>query len=774
MNTFRLSAITVALIGLVGCGSDCGDGKQSTTQFSQFSTQWNSYYIGHSSSLDPDLKQTVDNLNADVQGWLTTYPLYQDGVWLGVSLNTRSSAPGSSINSAYQRLLTMARVYNIYGGALYQDEDLKQAILASLDILGRYYSENTTPAESDNWWNWQIGIPKTANTILLLMGEHVEQSVLTHYHNATKHFVPHPDQIMVGGKAKPATGANLIDVAQVVLLRGVLSDDLNEFHRAVEAIVPVLDVVESGDGFYRDGSFIQHEDIPYTGTYGNELIKGLGMIIGAVKATDIQTENLDGIYPILLNSFAPLMVDGRMMDFVNGRAISRQSGQTHKVGHAVINSMLSYVETAPSEFKQPLKAFIKQQINSDSQHDLSEFGLAFGHYQLAKEILVDSTIQVATNRDSHKQFPSMDRVVHHRDDYTFGIAMHSSRVGNYEYMGNENKKGWYTGDGVTYLYNQQDHYTNYWVTVDSTKLPGTTVVPEDLSAGDGQRSQQSGGRQTDIQWAGGTQLHQYGAAGFDFTNHDGALKAKKSWFMFDDEIVALGSNIENTNAYTVIENRKINATDDLYLNDERHDSSDALVGSVAKVEIKIDSQANPMTYLLLGDVEQEVSVSKQCSRSGNWSEVGTGNGDVENTCFVEATISHGINDTYQYVILPNTKVDTDYISPISVIRNDAVAHSVKHAELSITSANFWAAGIAGIIEAKTPMSILIQDLGEQYAVSISDPTRSPTPVEFKITGTSQVIEDKNQRVTTSHGIHSVDLSELAGESYTFKMSKVSL
>ena len=38
-----------------------------------------------------------------------------------------------------------------------------------------------------------------------------------------------------------------------------------------------------GDGFYQDGSFIQHETIPYTGSYGNVLVKGVGQILSIVK-----------------------------------------------------------------------------------------------------------------------------------------------------------------------------------------------------------------------------------------------------------------------------------------------------------------------------------------------------------------------------------------------------------------------------------------------------------------------------------------------------------
>ncbi|MDP2567566.1 polysaccharide lyase family 8 super-sandwich domain-containing protein [Photobacterium damselae subsp. piscicida] len=54
--------------------------------------------------------------------------------------------------------------------------------------------------------------------------------------------------------------------------------------------------------------------------------------------------------------------------------------------------------------------------------------------------------------------------------------MHSSRLGNFECMNNENRKGWFTGDGMSYFYtNQLDYFHDYWPVVDSYRLPGTTV-----------------------------------------------------------------------------------------------------------------------------------------------------------------------------------------------------------------------------------------------------------------------------------------------------------
>ena len=184
-------------------------------------------------------------------------------------------------------------------------------------------------------------------------------------------------------------------------------------------------------------------------------------------------------------------------------------------------------------------------------------------YNEAKEIVSDSQIPTRAPYIKHVQFPNMDRVVHHRPGYAFGIASHSKRIGNYEAMNNENTKGWYSGDGMTYLYNEDlGQYTHYWPTVDPYRMPGTTEDTEERKDNSGQK-RKLGKTMSSKTWVGGTSIiDKYGIWGMDFESWDASLEAKKSWFMFDDEIVALGAGIHsektNVSVETTIENRKLN------------------------------------------------------------------------------------------------------------------------------------------------------------------------------------------------------------------------
>lgn len=128
----------------------------------------------------------------------------------------------------------------------------------------------------------------------------------------------------------------------------------------------MLNTVQSGDGFYKDGSFIQHKDLPYSGTYGQVLLNGLGLIKNSVAGTpwDFSVEDNRRIYDVIRQAFLPLLHEGKMPDAVNGRSISRKNGQDQDVGASVMNAIALFVNGAPPEEKHHIEQVLKAQLNS--------------------------------------------------------------------------------------------------------------------------------------------------------------------------------------------------------------------------------------------------------------------------------------------------------------------------------------------------------------------------------------------------------------------------
>ncbi|MGV2644480.1 silent information regulator protein Sir2, partial [Clostridium perfringens] len=95
-------------------------------------------------------------------------------------------------------------------------------------------------------------------------------------------------------------------------------------------------------------------------------------------------------------------------------------------------------------------------------------------------------------------------------------------------------------------------------------------------------------------------------------------------------------------------------------------------------------------------------------------------------------IDHGksIKDqSYSYVLLPNKSSQqvAEYANNpnIEIVRNDEIAHGVKHIALNMEGANFWVDGknTSGSITSSGKASVMIKENADNtLTISVSDPT----------------------------------------------------
>ncbi|MFA9197164.1 MAG: polysaccharide lyase family 8 super-sandwich domain-containing protein [Aliarcobacter sp.] len=494
----------------------------------------------------------------------------------------------------------------------------------------------------------------------------------------------------------------------------------------------VFTPVTSGDGWYADGSFIFHYNIPYTGSYGQELMENVSILVKLLDGStwEITDPEISNLYGWITNGFAPLMYHGAMMDMVRGRAIASSSSDESKVGAKVIANIRSVATFAPTAPTAPT--------------DIAAQLLAFA----------DSP-QVAPGQ---YHFASMDRVVAHRDAFSFGLSMSSARVGEYEINTTSptNLKGWYTGAGVTYLYlgNPDTQYMDtYWATVDWYHLPGTTadltplsVIPSEAVAG-----------LTDQNWVGGAQVSKtFGVAGMSAHPADTALYAKKSWFMLDDKIVCLGAGITCTSGGqvdTTVENRKLGKTGTTTFN----------IADTAYSLAAPTTWANPVTvttgtgatwcaldgvagyYFPVGASNLQAQF---VSESGAWTTINPTDSDsvTHTDYYLKLLLKHGVSPTgakYAYVILPNrtassTKAyaanpDVTILSNTEPTGTTSGIQAVKSPILGVLAANFWAktsgpdnGGTIDSISVSKQCSVIVKETYNSISVGVADPTQSNT------------------------------------------------
>ncbi|MNG33986.1 Xanthan lyase precursor [compost metagenome] len=78
---------------------------------------------------------------------------------------------------------------------------------------------------------------------------------------------------------------------------------------AIAKLSQVYPYVTSGDGFYTDGSFIQHLRVPYVGSYGGVALQGLADLFNLLQGTefDITDEGRQNVYNWVFDSFEPFL-----------------------------------------------------------------------------------------------------------------------------------------------------------------------------------------------------------------------------------------------------------------------------------------------------------------------------------------------------------------------------------------------------------------------------------------------------------------------------------
>jgi hyaluronate lyase len=648
-----------------------------------------------------------------------------------------STTNSADITTTYNRLRSMALALATPGCSLYQNPSLLADTISALDWMHANRYGSTTTAYG-NWWDWQIGTPLALNDVVALLYDQLTAAQRTNYMAAIEKHSP----------TVTGTGANLVWKARVVAIRGSIVKNSAKLAAARDSFASLFPYVTSGDGFYRDGGFIQHGRHPYTGGYGIGLIANMVPLMEWFDGSswEINDPNQFHVFRWVFDSFEPVIYRGAMWDPLRGREIARTS-TPQSVADGAMEAILRLSQFAPPADAARMKSMLKHWALTNTARDfVSSRGL--NTLQAARELMADSAVVPRGDLTGNYQFPSMDRVLHHAPGFAFGLSMCSKRIYNFESINGENLQGWFTGDGMTTLYNTDlNHYANnYWVTIDPYRLPGVTadpthnkLPPTPNSLGPRAQGMNSLSAHT---WVGGASVGDFGAAGMQLDGVGVTLTAKKSWFMFDDEIVCLGAGITSTDSRpieTTVENRRLTqsgGTNDFVVNGIRKPSAppwsetipDArhawLAGNVAGSDI---GYYFPQPAPLVAVREARTVAPAQIRTSGSTTPV-TRN-------FLRMTLGHGSNPsnaTYQYVLLPgrDQRRTAHYADQphITVLSNNGDVQAAKENLLGITAANFWnnATRTAGLIKVNKKASVVVREHGGFIDVAVSDPTQANT------------------------------------------------
>lgn len=685
---------------------------------------------------------------------------------------------------SFKKVLSMCKAYAAEGGALYQNQDMLKDITNILDFLcGSCY---TAKSQTDNWWTWEIGIPKDLIPALILIYDGLTEEQVMAYTETLYFFQPDPFHEGVintasthGQGYREAQGANIIDCSTTAVGLGALREDNELVYLGmlassqtfvIQNVEDSAQIVANGynSGFYPDGSYLDHIKVPYLGAYGIEFMKGGAKIPSLLAGTPWKypEQVQDNLESYIVEGFGNGMYQGMMLDCLKGRSVSRPASSNQAAGREAMMIILQIVDSFSQEAKETTLSALKAWLEEDEGFIDSLVGAEnMAIKKKAKEILEDTSIQ-SNVAPIHKSYPLMDRAVHRTEDYLFALSMYSERIQNTEIMNDENRFGWHQNNGMTYIYDEDKQYTeNYWNTVNPLRLPGTTVVPVNIGTGkpDGSGFAQGGDFCSKESWVGGTSIGNYGVSGMSFSGETQGiagdapvsyapdLKGKKSWFMFDDEIVCLGAGITNKNmelpVETTIENKKLrkDGSNQLLVNGEKTEIPVKEANVKELVERTADISGTSFEQVNWAHLEGNQSVGtgyyfpeenteiqvRRGQTTGSWKDVGTFEGEsTEN--YLEMWVDHGQNPenaSYSYVLLPETSAEEteNYAQApkVTILENSSEVQAVRHETLKITGINFWqeqGGSIDGITSDKAA-SVMLQETEQgTVKVSVSDPT----------------------------------------------------
>ena len=643
--------------------------------------------------------------------------------------NTRISA---------DRLRVMALAWATSGSDLTADPKLKADLVESLSWLEtRRYSVRIERV--GNWWEWEIGIPTALADLVLLMQPVLRAErpdLLARLIAAIDRFTHAAD---VG------TAANTVWRSHVVALNAIAARDAKQLESARQAFPPTFGDVASGDGFHADGSFIQHDDLAYTGGYGRDMLFRSALLIHLLDGSPwaLAPSEWARLMARVDTAYAPLMYRGALMDTVRGRNVSRAALSDIKSGQQVIHALLYLGQVEGGRnLKDTAKSWIAAQSNI---YDVFAYDPKLPAYwltpftaRLISAAIRDKAVPVRPEPVGCTVYPAMERAVFRSGDSVVAVAMNSARIANYESVNGENLEGWYTGQGMTYVY--QPGHENYagdvWPTIDPYRLPGVTLDkrPRGLAAVVARNASEA---------VGGAGLDTCAALGMRIETDGGSFKATKSWFAADGYVVALGAGISSDSDFpveTVIENRDLRAP-------QARVSVDGATRLAGSGQVETFERATWLHLEGYGGVVLPGGATVRAlreTREGAWSRInkqGASPTDPRRRPYATFWFDHGIKPaaaTYAYVLMPGqTPAQTSAFDAVRELDNDARVQGVRLAIEGgmVHAANFWTRDPtrSGIIAAGDIVSVVVRVVERQIEIALADPTQAhDRPIEVML------------------------------------------
>ncbi len=615
-----------------------------------------------------------------------------DGSWKDINYKDESITqwtPGDHL----VRLKSLAVATRKEGNFYYENAGLQQQVLNAL----RYWYQQDP--QSKNWWHNEIATPQALGEIMIL----------------SEPFLPKTLQDslvkrMTRGDAFTKTGANKLDIATHYLYRAAITNDAKLMKDAVEqAFEPIRFTTE--EGLQYDYSYMQHGPQLQISSYGLVFLSGeynvASWVAGTAYALSEEKKKLLDTY--FTQTFLAT-IRGRYSDFnTEGRGISRPNilDKYSLAGSKKSNSLITLakqVNPAKSLFFDTVALRLTQMKNAD-------YGI----------------------NASHQYFWKGDYSLHLRKNYSFNVRTVSTRTKRTETGNKEDLLGKFLPDGSTNIQRNGGEYYNIMPIWEWDKIPGVTSREFKTD----QPITVQWGEEGSTDFVGGVSDGKYGATVYDMNYND--VKAKKSYFFFDDEVVCLGAGI-NSDA-----SENVTTT----LNQSWLNGNVKIGGQNKIVSLKNSGNfAGPSWvwhdstgYFFPSSAAVNITAQEQ---RGSWQAINASRSAKEISGDVfKLWIDHGAKPAdagYAYIVVPGIAVKDMSLynkENIKILSNTKKIQAVKNEKLNMMQIVFYEEGEikdGGLeVSVDKPCVVLLTNTdSKNMAVYIADPTQKLTEVKLKI------------------------------------------
>lgn len=599
---------------------------------------------------------------------------------------------------ALDRMQAIAIAYSKEGHELYKDADALEFVNNSL----RYWKQENP--YSSNWWENDIGVNLRFSRIGLFLEHDLDEDALDIIIN----------NLNEEGKYQ-GTGQNNLWYDQNAIYRALIKEDAPKLKQIIDDALSYILVLQTDnvtkEALQVDNSLYFHGEQFYSNGYGLSMYRDMSFWLLILKDTEFALSD------DIVSKMSDYMLEGTSWT-IRGDIMELYLGyRPYKLDIGLKN----YAE----EYLIPLKRM--KEVDSANKDRYKK--------------LIDN-ISGKVNDNGLNGNNYMWRVgyaSHMRDDYGVNVKMDSKRIiggewrGSWKDVNHGNIIYWSSSASSTFVVDG-DEYTSIFPTFDWKHTPGATTPYRNYGG-----YQNYGRINNNSDHTIGVSNGRYGSTSYIMDKVN--TKANKSYFFFDDEIVALGSNINATDGdeiHTTINQTKVSKP-----------IMDGTIVGTETSELKTNASwahNNKIGYVFPNEGNVNVANKQQMEMPSLWEDEQKEN--LPNT--FSLWFNHGVkpkDDSYSYIVLPNKSVEEteNYAnnSKVEIVENSNNIHAVSHEDLNLTMVNFYKEGEleyapGKFIKSDQAVNIIIDENKEAPVISLA-----MTDTDYGMTANVDLVIDGN-------------------------------